>query len=98
MTTPIRKPELWVRGRVLRKSSSVAGSGWVLDEGFSASAFSASTFPPRAGGLCVVCSIQLLIAFQILFDAMFSVADRICQFDLRKIVVIKTLNIARSEE
>ncbi len=88
ITTPIRKPELWVREGRVWKSSSVEGNGLVLLAGFSTSVFSA-----LAGGLCVVCSIRLLIAFQISFDALFRVADGVRQFDLRKIVGIKTLNI-----
>src|SRR6202790_520322 len=87
MTTPIRKPELCVRDRRGRKSSSVAGKGFVLFSGVSTS------FSPLAGGLCVVCSIQLLIAFQILFDATLRVADSVGQFDFREVVGIKTLNV-----
>src|ERR1700681_473504 len=87
MTTPIRKPELCVRERRLRKSSSVAGKGFVLFSGVSTS------FSPLAGGLCVVCSIQLLIAFRILFDAMLCVADSVGQFDFREVVGVKTLNV-----
>src|ERR1035438_2397107 len=88
MTNPIRKPELCVRDR-LRKSSSVAGSAWVLFSGCSASAFSL-----LAGRLCVVCSIRLLSAFQIFFDAMLGVADSVRQFNLREIVGVKTLNVS----
>src|SRR6202049_2763922 len=88
MTTAMRKPELCVRDRRVRKSSSVAGKGLVLFSGVSTSAFS-----PLAGGLCVVCSIQLLIAFQILFDAMLRVADSVGQFDFREVVGVKTLNV-----
>ena len=41
----------------------------------------------------MVCSIRLLIAFQISLDAVFRVADGVRQFNLREIVKIKTLNI-----
>jgi hypothetical protein len=88
IATAILKPELCVREGRLRKSSSVAGSGFGLLGGRSVAVF--STF---AGGLCVVCSIRLLIAFQILFDALFRVADGVRQFDFRKIVEIKALNV-----
>src|ERR1700684_1390444 len=87
-TTPIRKPELWVRDRLLRKSSSVAGNGLVSFSGVSSWAFS-----PAAGGLCVVCSIRLLSAFQILFDAVFRIANSVSQFNLREVMRIKTLNV-----
>ena len=89
ITTPMRNPELCVREGREWKSSSVAGKGLMLLAGRSAAGFSA-----LLGGLCVVCSIQLLIAFQILFDALFRVADGISQLHLRKIVEIKTLNVA----
>src|ERR1700688_2020888 len=55
---------------------------------------SAAGFSALLGGLCVVCSIRLLIAFQILFHALLRIADGVRQFDLRKIVGIKTLNVA----
>src|ERR1700722_4824301 len=88
MTTAMRKPELCVREGRVWKSLSVAGNGFVLFAGFSVSARL-----PGVGGLWVVCSIRLLIAFQILFDALFGVADGVRQFHLRKIVEIETLNI-----
>src|ERR1700726_3909823 len=89
ITTPMRNPELCVREGREGKSSSVAGNGLMLLAGRSAAGFSA-----LLGGLCVVCSIRLLIAFQILFHALFRVADGISQLHLGKIVEIKTLNVA----
>ena len=70
MATAIRKPELWVREGRVCKSSSVAGSGFVLLGGRSGAALSTV-----AGGLCVVCSIRLLIAFQISLHAVFRIAN-----------------------
>src|SRR6266567_8953946 len=87
-TTPIRNPELCVRERLRRKSSSVAGRG------FPPVSVRSPLFATSGGGLCVVCSIRLLIAFQILFDAVFRVANGMRQFDFRQVMEIKTLNIA----
>src|ERR1700747_1238287 len=89
MTTAMRKPGLWVRDGRARKSLSVAGKGLLADSGFSDTGGFAV-----GGAACVVCSIRLMIAFQILPDASFGVADGVGQFDFCQVMSIKTLNIA----
>src|SRR5208337_3083786 len=85
MITAMRKPGLAVREGRVRKSRSVAGNGLLRASGCSGGA---------AGGLCVVGSIVLfLFAFQISFDSLFSVADGACQFYLRQVVRVKTLDV-----
>src|SRR5262245_726533 len=83
--TAIRKPGLEAREGRAWKSRSVDGSGLCGDSGFSGA----------AGGVCVVlCSIWLLMAFQISLYALFGIANRVSQFDFREIMSIKTLNIS----
>src|SRR5215472_7361762 len=81
----MRKPGLEAREGRVWKSRSVDGSGLCGDSGFSGT----------AGGVCVVlCSMELLIAFQISLNALFGIANGVSQFDFREIMSIKTLNIA----
>src|SRR6516164_6418405 len=86
MTTAMRNPGFSAREGRVWKSLSVAGNGLFADSGLSATE---SVFE----GACVVCSIRLLIAFQIKPDTVFGVADGIGQFDFGEIMSIKTLDI-----
>src|ERR1051326_4773670 len=88
MISAIRNPRLWVREGRVWESRSVAGNG-LPDSGCSVFRLADS-----AGGLCVVvCSIPLLIAFQILPDPLFGIANGVGQLYFREIMSIKTLDV-----